>query len=91
MGNTGSKPPLGDVRGADDVKTKMRKIIAPNSVPEAKRQIQELLSEWKNTPINIGVIGKRGVGKSFFINNMSGRELAKVGTTETTSDAKLGQ
>ena len=88
MGSSWSQQPLGNVEGADNVKKKMERILASCDVPEAQRQIEDLLSEWENTPLNICVVGKRGVGKSSFINNMAGEMLARVGRTETTSEAE---
>jgi len=53
--------------------------------------LQEKQDEWKNIPLNIGVIGNSGVGKSSFINTIRGLEgddpgAADVGVNETTME-----
>ena len=65
-------------------------------VEECRRYLQHKRDEWKNIPLNIGVIGNSGVGKSSFINAL--RRLtaddeggAQVGVTQCTQKVESYQ
>ena len=53
--------------------------------------LKSKINEWKTVPLNIGIIGASGAGKSSFINAMRGLVnqdpgAAKVGNTQTTME-----
>ena len=64
-----------------------------NGMTGIQNYFRKKLEEWKKVPLNIGVIGNSGTGKSSFINTIRGltaedEEAAPIGVTETTTEPK---
>uniref|UniRef100_H3CBA3 IRG-type G domain-containing protein n=1 Tax=Tetraodon nigroviridis TaxID=99883 RepID=H3CBA3_TETNG len=65
-----------------------------NNQALAAAKIKELLDKQSNTPLNIGITGESGSGKSSFVNAFRGvdhkdeKEAAPEGVVETTEDVK---
>ena len=62
-------------------------------VEECRRYLQHKRDEWKNIPLNIGVIGNSGVGKSSYINALrrltaDDEGCAQAGVTQCTYKVK---
>ncbi|XP_053373552.1 interferon-inducible GTPase 1-like [Mercenaria mercenaria] len=71
------------------IEYKIRSAFSNGGATAVKGVIFEELHKWKDLPINIGVTGNSGVGKSSFINAIRGLSAedegaAKVGVIETT-------
>jgi len=69
----------------------MKNSYASGGEEECRRLLQTKCNEWKDTPLNVAVIGNSGVGKSSFINAVRGLSpqddgAAAVGITEGTTD-----
>ncbi len=80
-------------------------IITEQDVEESQRELKKAgpsglkgfltqkLNEWRNTPLNIGVTGHAGCGKSTFINTMRGltaeeQGAAAIGIRETSMECR---
>lgn len=76
---------------SDEEKAECQRQIANGGVECCLNYLKQKEGEWKTVPLNIGVIGNSGVGKSSFINairrlNADDEGAAAVGVTETTTD-----
>ena len=68
-------------------------VMEREGVMGLEEHMRSKLNAWKSVPLNIGVTGACGTGKSTFINTMRGLEptmtgSAAVGVNETTSKVK---
>jgi predicted GTPase len=80
---------LAQLQFQDDDVNKLNKVYKARGQAGAQQFLEEKLNEWKNTPVNIAVIGASGVGKSTFVNTIRGLRgkdpgAAPVGTKQTT-------
>ncbi|KAM6919457.1 interferon-inducible GTPase 5-like [Lycodopsis pacificus] len=70
----------------------VKELIQTNRPAEAAAKIKAHLDEQKNIPLNIGITGESGSGKSTFVNALRGLDdeaegAAPTGVVETTSEA----
>lgn len=77
--------------GRSEEETRTLKRIAEGGAAKIKEYVQSQNNAWKDIPLNIGVTGLSGVGKSSFINVLRGlrkgqKGYAPIGVTETTSE-----
>jgi len=71
----------------------MKAAYAVGGLDGCIRLLERKRDEWKNTPLNVAVIGNSGVGKSSFINAIRGLNAddegaAAVGVTQTTMEPR---
>ncbi|CAF86991.1 unnamed protein product, partial [Tetraodon nigroviridis] len=71
----------------------IKKALQNNDQALAVAKIKELLDKQSNIPLNIGITGESGSGKSSFVNAFRGvhhrdENAAPVGVVETTTDVK---
>jgi len=71
----------------------LRKAYKEGGKDACRRLLERKRDEWKDTPLNVAVIGNSGVGKSSFINAIrrmtaDDKGAAEVGVTETTKKIK---
>ena len=69
------------------------KYIKENGVKDLKGFMEKKIKEWSKIPLNVGITGSSGAGKSSFINAIRNLDAddegsAAVGVTETTMEPK---
>ena len=78
---------------SDEEKAECQRQVASGGVEGCMNYLRQKEGEWKTLPLNIGVIGNSGVGKSSVIKAMrrltaDDEGAAAVGVTETTTDIR---
>lgn len=78
----------------DSSAAKIKDALQKNNLTLAATKIKEYLQKAANTPLNIGITGESGSGKSSFVNAFRGvdqwdeQQAAPTGCVETTMDVK---
>ncbi|XP_068582216.1 interferon-inducible GTPase 5-like [Cebidichthys violaceus] len=75
----------------DDIEEEVKEVLQTGGPAEAAAKIQTYLDEQNNIPVNIGITGESGSGKSTFVNAFRGladgdEGAAPTGVVETTSE-----